>query len=241
MELVCKYFLYFLAYAFLGYLCEVIYVSIGRRRLCNRGFLYGPICPIYGFGALIILLSLDWATNMWYVVLILGFILTTALEYLVSYLMELAFHMRWWDYSERRLNINGRVCLLNSSLFAGLVMLLVYLIHPYVVKPLIDLIKAPTELYIISGVLFGVFMIDTIVSTINTIDKAKLILRLEDKILAIENKKMNRISDIDTRIIKRLRTLNNKYPTLRVKSKIKRARIRLYDLIIRLEDKLKGE
>ena len=94
MDLFIRYFFYLIIYSFLGYLCEVIYVAIRTKKITNRGFLYGPVVPIYGFGALIIILCLTPLYNlgMWYFVFILGVILTSGLEYLTSYAMELIFH-----------------------------------------------------------------------------------------------------------------------------------------------------
>ena len=88
-----QYIFCFFVYAFLGYICEVIYCSIGQKKLVNRGYLYMPICPIYGCGAIIILLSMLPIKDMWYLVLILGIVLTSLLEYLTSYVMELIFHI----------------------------------------------------------------------------------------------------------------------------------------------------
>ena len=241
MEKISAWFIYFIIYAFLGYLCEVVYVSVGTRRLTNRGYLYGPICPIYGCGAVIVLLSLDWAYDMWYVVLPLGFLLTTTLEYIVSYLMEMIFHMRWWDYSKRKFNINGRVCLLNSTLFAGLVMLLVYVIHPYLVRPLVKLIPSEAILYTIFGILLTIFIIDTIISTIKNIDKAKLILKLQNTILDLESKRIERISNLDEKILLRVKKIAMSYPSLRLHSKLKMARISLHELIEKIENKRKEE
>ena len=240
MEFFATWFIYFIIYAFLGYLCEVVYVSAGTRRLTNRGYLYGPICPIYGIGALIVLLSLKWAYSMWYLVLPLGFILTTALEYIVSYLMEVIFHMRWWDYSKRKLNINGRVCLLNSTLFAGLVMLLVYVIHPFVERTLIKIIPNELTLYIIFGVLMTILIVDTIISTIKNIDKAKVILKLENKILDLESKRIERISAIDEKILERVKKISMAHPTINLKTRLRYRRISIKELIEDFE-KRKGE
>ena len=96
----------------------MIYCSIGQRRLCEkRGFLNGPLCPIYGHGALVVLLCLHGGCEdpLW--TFLLGAILTSIVEYITSFVMEKLFHMRWWDYSHYKFHLNGRVCLLNSTLF----------------------------------------------------------------------------------------------------------------------------
>lgn len=171
-----QYIFCFFVYAFLGYLCEVAYCSICQRKLVNRGYLYMPICPIYGCGAIIILLSMLPISNMWYLVLILGILLTSGLEYLTSYVMELFFHMRWWDYSKRKFNINGRVCLRNSLMFGALVMLVIYGLHPLMIK-LMDVIGILAIRVIISILLTGL-IIDFIFSTIKNINIAKVVAKI---------------------------------------------------------------
>ena len=124
----------FFIYSILGYIAEVIYCSVGQRRLVNRGFLYGPWLPIYGFGGILIKLFLEPLSglNIWgpILVFILGMILTSIVEYIGSWILEKAFSIKLWDYSKKFGNINGRVCLLNSTLFGLGGLLTTYLINP---------------------------------------------------------------------------------------------------------------
>ena len=114
----CYAFLLLMVYSVLGWCGEMVYCSIGQRRLCEkRGFLNGPVCPIYGHGALVVLLVLDGGCGSPVLTFFLGAILTSIVEYVTSFAMEKLFHMRWWDYSRYKFHINGRVCLLNSTLF----------------------------------------------------------------------------------------------------------------------------
>lgn len=130
-------FLLLLFYSFLGWCGEMIYCSIGQRKLCEkRGFLNGPLCPIYGHGALLVLLVMGNRWNSPIATFLVGMVLTSAVEYVTSYAMEKLFHMRWWDYSRRRFNLNGRVCLLNSLLFGLACLVLRYGIQPRVFPPL---------------------------------------------------------------------------------------------------------
>ena len=130
-------FLLLLFYSFLGWCGEMIYCSIGQRKLCEkRGFLNGPICPIYGHGALLVLMVLAGRWNSPVATFLVGMVLTSAVEYITSYVMEKLFHMRWWDYSRRRFNLGGRVCLLNSLLFGLACLVLRYGIQPRVYPPL---------------------------------------------------------------------------------------------------------
>ena len=130
-------FLLLLFYSFLGWCGEMVYCSIGQRKLCEkRGFLNGPLCPIYGHGALLVLAVLGNRWNSPAATFLVGMVLTSAVEYVTSYVMEKLFHMRWWDYSRRRFNLNGRVCLLNSLLFGLACLVLRYGIQPRVFPPL---------------------------------------------------------------------------------------------------------
>lgn len=130
MTLVMNHLLYFILYSFGGWVCECIYCSIPAKHFINRGFLAGPYCPIYGCGALLITWFLTPYVDAPIVVFLLGMILTSVLEYITSWAMEALFHTKWWDYSKRFLNLNGRVCLKNSILFGIMSLVVMYFIHP---------------------------------------------------------------------------------------------------------------
>lgn len=123
--------IYFLVYSFLGYVSEVIYCSVGQRRLVNRGFLFGPWLPIYGFGGLIVVIFLDPLSPYPIAVFICAFLLTSVLEYFTSWLLERIFSVKLWDYSRMKVNINGRVCLLNSTLFGIMGLAAEYIVQPF--------------------------------------------------------------------------------------------------------------
>ena len=100
LERGCFAFLLLITYSLLGWCGEMVYCSIGQRRLCEkRGFLNGPLCPIYGHGALVVLLVLDGGCEHPALTFLLGALLTSLVEYVTSYAMEKLFRMRWWDYS----------------------------------------------------------------------------------------------------------------------------------------------
>ena len=121
-------------YSFLGWVCETIYCSIIQKHFVNRGFLYGPICPIYGCGALLVLFLLREVKDSFIPLFLSGMVVTTVLEYLTSFILEKLFHMKWWDYSHLHFNINGRVCLLNSCEFGLLSAFVVQVLHPGIVE-----------------------------------------------------------------------------------------------------------
>lgn len=127
-----KLIIYFFIYCICGYICEVAYCSIPARRFVNRGFLYGPYLPVYGFGAIAVILALEPFFNKPYLVFIFGMIVTSVLEYFTSWMLEKFFHTKLWDYSKHKFNINGRVCLRNSVLFGLLCLVVVYLIQPFI-------------------------------------------------------------------------------------------------------------
>lgn len=133
LEIFSYGFLLLMLYSLLGWCGEMVYCSIGQRKLCEkRGFLNGPLCPIYGHGALVVLIALRGGCESPVATFILGGILTSAVEYITSYAMEKLFRMRWWDYSRYRFHINGRVCLLNSTLFGLASVALCHLVQPHV-------------------------------------------------------------------------------------------------------------
>ncbi len=157
MEFVYAY-AYFLIYCFLGWICECTYVSVPKGHFVNRGFLYGPYIPIYGFGAMIAVYPLMYFQHQPILVFLFGVLFTSLLEYFTSWAMEKLFHSRWWDYSCRRFNLNGRICLLNSTLFGLMSLFAVYVVHPLMTDFIYGI---PLRVLIVCLVVYSiVFMID---------------------------------------------------------------------------------
>lgn len=150
MELI----LYFFLYSFFGWLCECIYCSIPAHTFINRGFLAGPYCPIYGCGALAVLHILDPFGYSIPLMFVMGIIVTSALEYVTSWGMEVLFHTKWWDYSSYPFNIHGRVCLKNSLLFGCMVLVVYYLIHP-AIQEFVHLFSPGMQTMLCMAALFG--------------------------------------------------------------------------------------
>lgn len=127
-------FLYFVFYSFCGWLWETCYCSFKERHYVPRGFLYGPICPIYGVGFLLMVLFFAPFKDNLVVFYFVAVIVMTAWEYFVGWFLEATTHIKYWDYSDRRFNIKGRVCL-EVSLFWGIMSYVaVFLIHPPVAR-----------------------------------------------------------------------------------------------------------
>ncbi len=120
----------FLVFSIIGYISEVIYCSVGQRHLVNRGFLYGPYLPIYGFGGMVVKICLVPLSEYPVLVFLMGMILTSIIEYIGSWGLEKLFDIKLWDYSRKFMNIHGRVCLLNSTLFGVMGLACVYFAEP---------------------------------------------------------------------------------------------------------------
>lgn len=157
--------LYFIIYGVIGYIFEVIYCSIQAGELKNRGFLYGPVVPIYAFGALIIVATSDWLNWPWWGNFFLCIILCDTLEYLTSILLEKIFHMRWWDYSKNnRFHLNGRISLRTSLCFGFGGLMIIYWMHPLIAGG-VGLLPDNIAI-LLAALLFGIYLMDTILSTI---------------------------------------------------------------------------
>ena len=179
MELLYAY-TYFIVYAFLGWVCEDIYCGIGKRKFINRGFLYGPYCPIYGFGALLVIYPLLMVSKHPIVVFIFGMVLTSILEYITSFVMEKLFATRWWDYSTYPFNINGRICLQNSLLFGLMALVVVYGLHP-IVSRFVE--RIPLGFLVIFLIMFTIFFVIDIVNTVIVLlRRKKVFLKLKEDI-----------------------------------------------------------
>ena len=167
-----KYIILFFAFSFLGWLMEVMLVIFKERKIVNRGFLIGPCCPIYGFGGLIMTLLLQNIKNNPILLFLLSLLICSVLEYETSYVMEKLFHARWWDYSNRKFNINGRICLTNMIAFGLLGCLIIYILDPIYFEKIKYL--STQILNIICIILLALFLIDSIFS-IKIIKNIKLI------------------------------------------------------------------
>lgn len=165
---------FFLIYSFIGWVLESIYKTICTKKLVNSGFLYGTFCPIYGIGALIMYLFLRICNNP-ITVFFTGFVILSVWEYIVAWALEKIFHQTYWDYSNYKFNINGRVCLLNSIFWGVLGIIFTYIVHPFIESQIIkinEIILITITIILVIGML-----IDTITSIIKLNNITK---KLED-------------------------------------------------------------
>lgn len=213
------YFIYWLIYSFIGWILETVYCSFPAKKFVERGFLYGPLVPIYGFGAMTILFVLDPFLDSPLLVFILGILLTSTLEYITSYIMEKAFDMRWWDYSKRKFNINGRVCLRNSLMFGALSVILVVWVHPAIIAE-VSKIPANTQ-HLIMLIAGSIIIIDFVITLISTLNLKKYLKELDD----IKAEISTFVGNLEEKQIKRRDELIEHYDAVKDKLKFSERRI----------------
>lgn len=161
MEKVATWFAIFIFYSFAGWLIEVLISFIQKRKIINRGFLVGPICPIYGTGALLLSLVVN-STESPLVIFCVAVVASAILEYVVSYLMEKIFRVRWWDYADQPFNLNGRICVSAALSFGVIGVLMLKVITPALLGMIGSLPVA--VLYIIAGLLAAWLVFDILLS-----------------------------------------------------------------------------
>lgn len=156
------YFMIFMIYSVAGWIMECTLGYIQKHKFVNRGFLIGPYCPIYGFGVVAgqVLLS-RFADNI-IIVFILATLICGIIEYLTSYFMEKIFHARWWDYSQRKFNINGRVCPETLIPFGIMSVFIICLFNPLLLDKLSEL--SETTLNVITIIFLLIYVSDSIIS-----------------------------------------------------------------------------
>lgn len=157
-------FLLFLGYSIMGWLLEVIAVSLSAKKvIVNRGVLIGPYCPIYGTAALIIILFLNKYYRDPLTLFIMATLVCSLVEYGASYLLEKVYNARWWDYSHKKFNINGRICLSYALGFGLAATLIMYFVNPFLLNVFYR-IKTPTLIFM-TLVIMLIFLIDNIITT----------------------------------------------------------------------------
>lgn len=171
---------------------EVIRIFIHNGKLVNRGFLIGPYCPIYGHGVLLMTFLLKKYQSDILATFIFSILICGILEYFTSYFMEKIFHARWWDYTNRKFNINGRICLDNLIAFGILGCIILYITNPVILSVLS---KIPNVLlHILSGVLFVVYIADNIISSKIILNLKEISINVKDNTEEISQKVKNIIS-----------------------------------------------
>ena len=225
-----KILLYFAIYSFLGWCVESVYKSILEKKFINSGFLYGPFCPIYGFGAIIMTLVLTKLSSNIFVVFLVSTILLTIWEYVVGVLLEKIFKTKYWDYSHLKFNINGRVCLKNSIYWGILGVIFTFIIHPFI-KEYVDLIPGKILIYI-DVIIYIILLTDVIISITRILfidKKIQQLHEISDKI----KEKINELKQQD--IMEKVSNENITLAITQLKKQQSVLKIKLYKRIIRLK------
>lgn len=176
----------FFIYSIAGWIMESVNISIRNKKITNRGFLVGPYCPIYGWGVLLITILLQKYHEDIIATFFLSIIICGSLEYVTSYIMEKIFKARWWDYSNRKFNINGRICLETLIPFGIAGTTITIWINPFLLK-YINII--PTNIMqIILGLLSALFIMDIIVSFKIVLNLKEMSKEFKDNTDEISNK-----------------------------------------------------
>ena len=210
--------IYFITYSFLGWVMESIFRSISEKKIINTGFLKGPFCPIYGVGAIIMLLFLKRFADNLTVLFIVSVVVLTIWEYLVGVLLEKLFHTKYWDYSNHKFNFQGRICLTNSIFWGILGIVFVKYIHP-VVENLMSKIDIRILIFVYS-ILGIVILVDMITS-----------------IIKVKNIKvtLEKIEKLNNEIKEKLKEENVQYLIEQLKYKRNKTILHLYKNVYRLK------
>ena len=197
MKTVVIYILFWL-YSFLGWLMETTLVSLQSKKFINRGFFMGPYCPIYGTGGVLLLVLSPYKDSP-FLVFILSIVICSIIEYLTSYILEMIYKVRWWDYSNRMFNLNGRVCLFNSICFGLLGMLMVSYLNPVFLNLITSL--SDTILTIIALIILIITLIDMSITFSIMFDIRKTIINLKEKtITSIFKKNQDNTEEVSKRV-----------------------------------------
>ncbi len=201
---------YFVIYSFLGWVLESIVRTICERKIINTGFLIGPFCPIYGFGAIIMILFLDGFKNNILFLFFISVIALTLWEYVVGLLLEKLFHTKYWDYSNHKFNYKGRICLTNSIAWGILGVLFIKYIHPFIIQILSYIDFKYVE--IIACIISFILLVDAIISVIKVKNIKTTLEKIEDineqikqKLLELKDKEKISTSDNIQNLINNLK------------------------------------
>lgn len=196
----------FILYAFLGWCVEVAFHAITQGKVVNRGFLCGPVCPVYGFGMLAVLAM----ANMFeangnvqdvpiWILFVGGMVLTTLIELVAGWLLEKHFHTRWWDYSKEKFNFHGYICL-RFSIFWGIgVVGIVKVLHPILERHTINTID-PSYGWPILAIIYLCLLVDWIVTISIVVGMNKRFEELNElqKVLLVPSDNMSEVIATNT-------------------------------------------
>ena len=188
---ILEFIFYFFFYSFIGWFFESCYCSIRPKKWVNRGFLRGPLCPIYGTGGLVMmicLLPLRHITENLYLnellIFIAGAILCDIVEFMTSYIMEKLFNARWWDYSNKKFNIQGRICLTHTFYWGTCSCLFVFILEPIMNLYIVGQVSESSRniLTYIFLTVFAFDLLDTVIHALGIRDISSKFMKISEEI-----------------------------------------------------------
>ena len=183
-------FSYFIIYSFIGWCVEVVFHAVRYGRVVNRGFLNGPVCPVYGFGVILVFGVLNIIATSFSptggvasipipILYVLGLLLTSFVEFMGGFLLDKFFHARWWDYRNEKFNIGGYVCLKFSLIWGAGIVLIVRILHPMLIEQ--NLSRFPEQIgRWILVVMYAAYVTDVIVSALTMMKLNQQLAELEE-------------------------------------------------------------
>ena len=209
-----------LIYSCLGWCCEVAFAALKTGKFVNRGFLNGPVCPIYGFGVLSVVLVLEPVKDNLLLLFFGSMVFTSLLEFIAGFAMERIFHDKWWDYSNNPFNIKGYICLEFSIIWGIACVLVVDIIHPIIMK-LVNALPHTLGLWLM-GALYVLLVTDAVLTLVELLKlpkRFKAMEELEAAITAVSDAMGENIYDSVERGRQRSEAFNEKHPDIAEKSR----------------------
>ena len=209
-----------LIYSCLGWCCEVAFAALKTGKFVNRGFLNGPVCPIYGFGVLSVVLVLEPVKDNLLLLFFGSMVFTSLLEFIAGFAMERIFHDKWWDYSNNPFNIKGYICLEFSIIWGIACVLVVDIIHPIIMK-LVNAVPHTLGLWLMAAlyVILAADAVLTLVELLKLPKRFKAMEELEAAITAVSDAMGENIYDSVERGRQRSEAFNEKHPDIAEKSR----------------------
>ena len=209
-----------LIYSCLGWCCEVAFAALKTGKFVNRGFLNGPVCPIYGFGVLSVVLVLEPVKDNLLLLFFGSMVFTSLLEFIAGFAMERIFHDKWWDYSNNPFNIKGYICLEFSIIWGIACVLVVDVIHPIIMK-LVNAVPHTLGLWLMAAlyVILAADAVLTLVELLKLPKRFKAMEELEAAITAVSEAMGENIYDSVERGRQRSEAFNERHPDIAEKSR----------------------
>lgn len=218
--------LLFLVYSFIGWMIEVIFHFIKKKRFVNRGFLKGPVCPIYGTGAMLVILTVEPLRDNLLLFILGAFLVPTLLELFVGIALYTIFKTRWWNYSNRKYQYKGYVSLLFSTLWGVFVFIFIWFFHPGIRSVIMAYPESEVRMAAVIGlslfaidVVFTIYKLIDFKASLETIkrEKEELALLIASKVDHAEivfKEKMGFYQEHIEQLIKRQKRFFDSYPEL---------------------------